>query len=178
MNEALATKIAASRAKGVSPQDLQGPDKLERALGFMALIMLCFIFAALLRGMSEWGRVPAIIWLHLATILAALVLTPVLLWRRRGDARHRLYGYVWSGAMMLTALDSLFIRVGGPGRFSLIHLLSLFTLIMVPVLVLAARRHDAVRHRRTVRGLIIGALLVAGFFTFPFDRLLGHWLFG
>ena len=25
---------------------------------------------------------------------------------------------------------------------------------------------------------ITGALLVAGFFTFPFDRLLGHWLFG
>jgi len=29
-----------------------------------------------------------------------------------------------------------------------------------------------------VRGLIIGALLIAGFFTFPFHRLLGHWLFG
>lgn len=25
---------------------------------------------------------------------------------------------------------------------------------------------------------IIGALLLAGFFTFPFDRLLGRWLFG
>jgi hypothetical protein len=25
--------------------------------------------------------------------------------------------------------------------------------------------------------LATGALLIAGFFTFPFDRLLGHWLF-
>ena len=24
----------------------------------------------------------------------------------------------------------------------------------------------------------VGALLIAGFFTFPFHRLLGHWLFG
>ncbi|WP_235054330.1 DUF2306 domain-containing protein [Novosphingobium lindaniclasticum] len=178
MTEAVSMKIAGIRVRGLSPQDLQGPDRLERVLGLLALIMLFFIIAALLRGMSEWARVPAIVWLHLATILVALVLTPVLLWRRRGDARHRLYGYVWSGAMMLTALDSLFIHMGGPGRFSLIHVLSLFTLVMVPMLVLAARRHDAVRHRRTVRGLIIGALLVAGFFTFPFDRLLGHWLFG
>ena len=28
-----------------------------------------------------------------------------------------------------------------------------------------------------VRGLVIGALLIAGFFTFPFNRLLGSWLF-
>ena len=46
------------------------------------------------------------------------------------------------------------------------------------LLVLAAPRNNVSRHRRTVRGLIIGALLIAGFFTFPFERLLGHWLFG
>jgi uncharacterized membrane protein len=34
------------------------------------------------------------------------------------------------------------------------------------------------RHRRTIRALVIGALLVAGFFTFPFGRMLGVWLFG
>jgi uncharacterized membrane protein len=168
----------AKASKGITAQDLRGPDRLERALGFLALVMLGFIFAALLRGRAEWEHVPPVIWVHLATILVALVLTPVLLWRRRGDTRHRVYGYVWSGAMMLTALDSLFVHGNGPGRFSLIHVLSLFTLVMVPVLVLAARRHNAARHRRTVRGLIIGALLIAGFFTFPFDRLLGHWLFG
>jgi uncharacterized membrane protein len=168
----------ATASKGITAQDLRGPDRLERALGFLALVMLGFIFAALLRGRAEWEHVPPVIWVHLATILVALLLTPVLLWRRRGDTRHRVYGYVWSGAMMLTALDSLFVHGNGPGRFSLIHVLSLFTLVMVPVLVLAARRHNAARHRRTVRGLIIGALLIAGFFTFPFDRLLGHWLFG
>ena len=32
-------------------------------------------------------------------------------------------------------------------------------------------------HRGSVRGMVTGALLVAGFFTFPFDRMLGHWLF-
>ena len=33
------------------------------------------------------------------------------------------------------------------------------------------------RHRRSVHGMVIGALLIAGFFTFPFNRLLGAWLF-
>ena len=42
----------------------------------------------------------------------------------------------------------------------------------------AARRHQHARHRAVVRSMVAGALLIAGFFTFPLDRLMGHWLFG
>lgn len=154
------------------------PDWLERVLGALALVMLAVIVVAVLRGMDEWARIPGVVWLHLLTITIALILTPVLLWRPRGTPRHRKWGYVWAGAMMATAIDSLFVRLTNHGAFSPIHALSVMTLVLVPVLVIAARRHDVTRHRRTVRGMIIGALLVAGFFTFPFDRLLGHWLFG
>ncbi|WP_232494991.1 DUF2306 domain-containing protein [Novosphingobium kaempferiae] len=153
------------------------PDRLEKALGGLSLVMLGFVAVAVVKGMAEWGNIPAVIWLHLATIVVALALTPVLLWKPRGTPGHRQIGYVWAGAMFLTALDSLLVTTK-PGHFSPIHLLSVFTIIMVPVLVLAARRGNVARHRRTVRGLIIGALLIAGFFTFPFNRLLGHWLFG
>lgn len=163
--------------KGVTAQQLKGPDRLERVLGLLSLAMLAVILVAIVRGMAEWAQIPGIVWLHLATMLTALVLTPMLLWRRRGDGRHRVLGYVWSGAMMATAIDSLFIR-GKNGEFSVIHLLSAFVIVMVPVLVLSARSHRVARHRRTVRGLVIGALLVAGIFTFPFGRLLGRWLFG
>lgn len=163
--------------KGVTAQQLKGPDRLERVLGLLSLVMLAVILVAILRGMAEWAQIPGIVWLHLATMLTALALTPMLLWRRRGDGRHRVLGYVWSGAMMATAIDSLFIR-GKNGEFSVIHLLSAFVIVMVPVLVLSARSHRVARHRRTVRGLVIGALLVAGIFTFPFGRLLGRWLFG
>jgi uncharacterized membrane protein len=153
------------------------PDRLERALGLLALVMLGFILAALVKGMADWPTIPAIIWLHLATIMLALALTPMLLWRPRGTAGHRQLGYVWSAAMLLTAIDSLFVTTSRPGHFSPIHILSVATIVLVPVLVISARRHNLARHRRTVRGMIIGALLIAGFFTFPFDRLLGHWLF-
>ena len=64
------------------------------------------------------------------------------------------------------------------GGFSVIHILSLWVLIQVPILWWTARTHRVARHRRSVRGMVTGALLIAGFFTFPFDRLLGHWLFG
>lgn len=154
------------------------PDRLEKLLGALALVMLGFVIAAVLRGMHEWARIPAVIWIHLATIVTALVLTPVMLWRRRGTRSHRTLGYVWAGAMLLTAIDSLFVRVTNPGHFSPIHALSVMTIVLVPVLVLSARSHNVARHRRAVRGMIVGALLVAGFFTFPFHRLLGHWLFG
>ena len=163
--------------KGVTAQQLKGPDRLERMLGLLSLVMLAVILVAVMRGRAEWAQIPGIVWLHLATMLTALALTPMLLWRRRGDGRHRVLGYVWSGAMMATAIDSLFIR-GRNGAFSVIHLLSAFVIVMVPVLVLSARSHRVARHRRTVRGLVIGALLVAGIFTFPFGRLLGRWVFG
>ena len=118
--------------KGVTAQQLKGPDRLERVLGLLSLVMLAVILVAILRGMAEWAQIPGIVWLHLATMLTALALTPMLLWRRRGDGRHRVLGYVWSGAMMATAIDSLFIR-GKNGEFSVIHLLSAFVIVMVPV---------------------------------------------
>lgn len=154
------------------------PDRLEKALGLLALVMLGFILAALAKGRADWSQIPALIWLHLATIMVALILTPVLLWRPRGTPGHRKLGYVWCAAMFLTAVDSLFVTTSRPGHFSPIHILSVLVIVLVPLLIRAARSHDIARHRRTVRGIVIGALLVAGFFTFPFDRLLGHWLFG
>ena len=154
------------------------PDRIEQACGALALVLLGFVIAAVLRGPPEWPKIPWIIWTHLATIGTALAITPVMLWRRRGDRLHRRLGWIWSICMFTTALLSFDLRFINRGEFSVIHLLSLLTLVGVPVLVISARRHDIARHRRQARGFVIGALLVAGFFTFPFGRLLGGWLFG
>lgn len=152
------------------------PDRYERFLAIASMVLLAAVVAALVRGMAEWGRVPALVWAHLATIGIALVLTPVMMLRRRGDARHRRLGRVWVAAMLATALLSFGIRTAG--GFSPIHALSVFVTVMAPLVWVTAARHEVAAHRRAVRGLTTGALLVAGFFTFPFDRLLGHWLFG
>lgn len=161
----------AVRAKPISA------DRLERVLAYAAAALLAAVIAALARGFAQWSQVPVLVWVHLATVMVALALTPVILLGRRGDRRHRMLGRIWVGAMIATAAISLFVHVSGPGRFSPIHVISVWTLLQVPLIWWTARTHRVVRHRRAVRGMVIGALLIAGFFTFPFDRLLGHWLF-
>lgn len=153
------------------------PDRMEKALGALALVMLAAVVTAVLRGSADWSKLPAVVWLHLATICVPLALTPVLMWSPRGTVRHRTLGYVWAACMAATAIDSFWIR-SGDGNLSPIHILSTLTLILLVVLLVEARRHKVSRHRTTARGIVIGALLIAGFFTFPFNRLLGRWLLG
>jgi len=154
------------------------PDGYERFLSVAAIVLLLAVVVAVARGRAEWAAVPWTIWAHLATIGLALVLTPLILLGRRGTQRHRLLGRIWAVSLIATALLSFDIRLSRHGEFSPIHLISVATLILVPRIWWTARRHQIVKHRRAVRGMVTGALLVAGFFTFPFNRLLGHWLFG
>ncbi len=156
---------------------LAGPDLFDRLLGGGALVLLAAVATALARGRADWPAIPWQVWGHLSTIVIALSLTPAILWQRRGTARHRLLGYVWVGSMAVTAALSFDIRQINQGEFSPIHLLSLLTLVALIRVVLTARARNRQGHRQSVRQLALGALLIAGFFTFPFNRMLGHWLF-
>ncbi len=168
---------AAITARALTRPSL-APDRTERVLGWLSLVMLAVVLTAIARGHAGWSRVSWTIWVHLATMALALALTPAILWHPRGTTRHRMLGYVWVGSLAVTAVLSFWIRTSHPGHLSLIHLISAYVLVLLPIIVLTARSHNHRRHRRAVRGLVIGALLVAGFFTFPFGRLLGDWLFG
>ncbi len=81
-------------------------------------------------------------------------------------------------SLFATAALSFGIRGINAGDLSFIHVFSVVTIVFVPLLVLAARRHRIARHRRTVRGLVTGALLTAGYFTLLPSRDLGGWLWG
>ncbi len=170
--------MASLADKPIRRVDPLAPTAFDNALAIGALAMLVALLAALWRGQGEWHLLSGLVWFHLATIAIALVLTPAMLVRRRGTRSHRQLGYVWLAAMVSTAIASLFIRQINAGTFSYIHLLSVLTLVVCTRLVLKARRHDAKGHRSEVRGIVLGALLIAGFFTFPFNRLLGQWLAG
>lgn len=150
---------------------------IDRALAVGAVVILIMATVGFLRGSNDWGRLPLSLFAHLATIGVALALTPVMLLRRRGDRLHRGLGYVWAAAMLVTALVSFDLRFINDGGFSPIHILSVFTAIQVPLLVWRARRHQVAQHRQAVRLMVLGALLIAGGFTFPFNRMLGGWLF-
>lgn len=150
----------------------------EKALAYATILLAAMVLAALARGREQLGAIPPVIWLHIASLMVALVLTPVLLLRRRGDKKHRVLGWIWAVAMVITAADSLQVRVINPGHFSVIHILSIVVLITVPLLVFRARKHQVAAHRRGVRIIVTAGILGAGVYAFPVSRLLGHLLFG
>jgi uncharacterized membrane protein len=97
---------------------------------------------------------------------AILLLTP-----RKGDLAHRRLGLVWVAAMYWTALSSFGIRQLRPGHFSLIHLLSLWTVISLTVALWAAVTGRATLHRRWVVGTYAG-LVGAGVAAMAFPQRL------
>ena len=68
------------------------------------------------------------------------------------------------------------IRLFGP--LSPIHLLSIFTLIMLVLAVLHARRHNVSGHRKAMMSIFFGALVIAGLFTFLPGRIMHAVVFG
>ena len=146
----------------------------------LSAIIFLLALAALLN--AALGRTPmpgelktAAIAVHLTTILLALPLGISQLLLPKGGVRHRVVGYAWLALMAVTALVSFAINKGG---FSPIHLLSILTLVLTPVIALRARRRDIKGHRDAVIGLMIGGLVVAGAFTFIPGRVLGQLLLG
>ena len=124
-------------------------------------------------------QAPLAIQIHAFAALAAFLLGLVQLARLKGTHTHRLIGYTWVGLMLFVAVSSFFIHeLRHWGSFSFIHLLSIFTLAMLPLGIYFARRHNVVGHRKTMLGLFFGALVVAGAFTLLPGRILGRVVFG
>jgi len=68
------------------------------------------------------------------------------------------------------------IRLWGP--WSPIHLLAIFTLVMLPLAVSRARRHQVERHRWAMISIFTGGLVIAGAFTFLPGRIMHGVAFG
>jgi uncharacterized membrane protein len=113
---------------------------------------------------------------HLVCALIALPLGAYVLWRPKGSPAHKLLGRGWAMLMLVIAVSSYWLRTLS-GGFSFIHLLSVLTLVSVPLGIYYARRRNLAAHLRTMRGLYIG-LVVAGLFAMAPERTLGGLLFG
>jgi uncharacterized membrane protein len=148
---------------------------------FLAALAARFAFNAADAKSYEAAAATPWLWLHLATVVPSIPLAVYLLANTKGTARHRLLGKIWCALMVITALSALMIRgyfLPNWHGYNFIHLFSVLTLIGVPRLILAARRHDVSGHQASVYGLCLGALFIAGLFAFMPGRLLGTWLFG
>jgi uncharacterized membrane protein len=117
--------------------------------------------------------------LHAFAAMAAFALGIVQFAAPKGTLPHRTLGWIWVLLMAVVATSSFWIhqiRLLGP--WSPIHLLSIFTLVMLPLGVWRAHRHDVSKHRRTMIGIFAGALVVAGLFTLVPGRIMHAVFFG
>jgi uncharacterized membrane protein len=117
--------------------------------------------------------------LHAFAAMTAFALGLVQFAAPKGTLPHRTLGWIWVGLMALVAISSFWIhqiRLVGP--WSPIHLLSIFTLTMLPYAVWKAHTHHVVAHRSAMIGLFSGALVIAGLFTLLPGRIMHAVVFG
>ena len=117
--------------------------------------------------------------MHAFAAMAAFALGLFQFAAPKGTLPHRTIGWIWVLLMVSVATSSFWIhtiRLVGP--FSPIHLLSIFTLIVLPIGVWRAHRHRAADHKRIMTMIFAGALVIAGLFTFLPGRIMHAVVFG
>jgi uncharacterized membrane protein len=117
--------------------------------------------------------------LHAFAAMGAFAIGLVQFAAPKGTLPHRTLGWIWVALMVLVAISSFWIhqiRLVGP--FSLIHLLSIFTLVMLPLAAWKAHSHQVGAHRRIMISIFLGALVIAGLFTLVPGRLMHKVVFG
>src|ERR1700737_5015706 len=84
-----------------------------------------------------------VIQIHAFAAIAPFLVSAAQLSPPKCTVPHRRVGWLWAVLMLTVAISSLFIheiRLWGP--WSPIHLLSILVLVIFPLAVLYARRHD------------------------------------
>ena len=122
---------------------------------------------------------PGVIQIHAFAAMAAFLLGIVQFIGRKGTIPHRTVGFIWVALMLTVAISSFWIhdiRLWGP--WSPIHLLSIFTLVMLPLGVWYAHTHRVRGHKMTMISIFIGALVIAGLFTLLPGRIMSAVAFG
>lgn len=125
--------------------------------------------------LSPLALEPLAVQLHLAAALGAFFLGLWILWAPKGTGLHKPLGWTWVGLMATTAISSFFIRsviMPGVGGMGPIHALSAWVVIALPMGIAAIRRKDVTAHRKSMYGMFLGGMGVAGLFTFLPGRLM------
>ena len=116
---------------------------------------------------------------HAFAAMAAFALGVVQIAAPKGTLPHRTLGWIWVALMTLVVGSSFWIhelRVVGP--WSPIHLLSIFSAVMLVLGVWYARRHNVRGHRITMISIFGGALIIAGLFALMPGRIMHGVVFG
>ncbi|HEY8615179.1 DUF2306 domain-containing protein [Phenylobacterium sp.] len=128
--------------------------------------------------LTVWNGLSPAIKVHVLFAVAALVLGAVLMLVRKGRTFHRVAGWTWVAVVAVVAGSTLFITSLNHGSWSVLHLFTGWTLITLPIAVIAARRHEIARHRGRMMGLFYGGFAINLFVAFIPGRALWQMFFG
>jgi|SRR5690349_5608233 len=94
---------------------------------------------------------------HLAAVLPALLLGALQLATPKGTRLHRALGWLWVAAMATAAISSFWILgLNKAGGFSVVHLLSAWTLISLVCAIVFIRRGNVRAHKGFMVGTFLG----------------------
>lgn len=123
--------------------------------------------------------------IHTAAAVGALAAGLAILPRRKGDRLHKMLGYAFVILMIVAAVSALFITglMEALGRewagwYSPIHLFVPLAFWGLFLAIRAVRAGDVARHRKEMRGLFLGALLIPGALAFLPGRTMWQVVFG
>jgi len=115
--------------------------------------------------------------IHLAAVLPAVAVGVAQLMLPKGTRSHKALGWAWVAAMAIAAASSFWIfGINSGGRFSVIHLLSVFVLLNLVAAIWSIRRGHVSAHRKFMVGTLLG-LLGAGAGALAPGRFLHQLLF-
>jgi uncharacterized membrane protein len=120
-----------------------------------------------------------VVQVHAFAAMTAFALGVVQVAAPKGTLPHRTLGWIWVVLLLAISVSSFFIHgIRMWGEWSPIHILSVFTPLMLLLGVLAARRHRVRAHRITMVSIFAGALVLAGIFTLVPGRIMHTVVFG
>lgn len=120
---------------------------------------------------------PVVLKIHISSALTAFFVGCWILARPKGRGMHKTLGWVWVAAMGLTAISSFWLTGLNGQTFSWIHGLSAWTVIGLPMGIYAVRRKQIKKHAKSMTGMFLGAMVIAGLFTFLPGRTMWHLFF-
>ena len=154
------------------------PVQIFAAVGCASVFL--FSLAALSAVLIGEARLPSAfrnwaVGVHLAIIMSALPLSIMQFALPKGTGLHRTTGYIWCALLFAASLISFGIHEIN-GGLSPPHYVAISSFILLPTIVVLARKHMHAWHRGVVLGYVLFFLVFAGLFTFIPNRAMGHLL--
>ena len=116
---------------------------------------------------------------HAIIAIFAIVVGGVQLVLKKGTPLHKFMGWVWVSLMLIVCFTSFFIhKLNLWGKYSPIHLLSIWTIIAVVLGVYFARIGNVKRHKFFMDWTYWLALILTGLFTLYPSRVMNLIFFG